>query len=51
MGESSVARRAYAVGSRRDITELVFWLDEGLQFWELMKEPSGADCKTCWAGS
>ena len=51
MGESSVARRAYAAGSGRDITKLVFWLEEGLRFWEMMKEPSGADFKTCWACS
>ena len=51
MGESSVARRAYAAGSGRDITKLVFWLEEGLLFKEIMKEPLGADYKIGWACS
>jgi hypothetical protein len=37
MGEFRVARRAYAAGSGKDITKLVFLLEVGLRFSEMMK--------------
>ena len=45
MGESRVARRAYVAGSGKDITKLVFWPEDGLRLWEMMKEPSVVRCR------